>query len=176
MTWKLNDTMPLPFFTHLFTTGVATNADSTPTVSIRKDGVNMSYSPTPTAIGSGRYEVLIVMTAINGFAVGSTYSVSVTATISSVAVGSGLASFRLTTNGIEDIPTAAQIATAVMASVIETGYTLTNTLRVIAASTAGKLSGVLAGLPIYRAIDDSKARVSGTVTTDGRTAVTLDVT
>lgn len=71
---------------------------------------------------------------------------------------------------------ATTIAASVMASVVETGYTLTNTLRLIAASTVGKMSGVIASLPVFRAIDDSKARITATTTTDGRTVVTLDVT
>lgn len=69
----------------------------------------------------------------------------------------------------------AEIATAVwtLANAIETGWTPQMVLRIIAAVLCGKSSGS-PGSPVYRDIIDTKARVSGTATLAGRTAVTLD--
>lgn len=56
------------------------------------------------------------------------------------------------------------------------GLTLTEWMRAVGAVNLGKSSGFDTNAPVHRAIDDSKPRVSGTITSDGRTAVTLDVT
>lgn len=74
------------------------------------------------------------------------------------------------------VPSAAAIATTVMASVVEAGIDVTGTLRGLLAEAAGKLSGVLAGTYRYRNQADTKDRIVGTVTTDGRPSVTLDLT
>lgn len=60
---------------------------------------------------------------------------------------------------------------------VETGYTLRQTLRIMAAALAGKLSGAATATVTIRNITDSKARVTATVDADGnRSAVTLDGT
>jgi hypothetical protein len=56
------------------------------------------------------------------------------------------------------------------------GLTLTEALRVALAVLAGKASGVDSGSPVYRAVDDSKARVTATASNGNRTAVTVDET
>ena len=69
-------------------------------------------------------------------------------------------------------------AAAILAAVIETGLTLKNALRLIAASAAGKLSGAATATNTIRnAVADDKARIIATVDDDGnRTAITYDLT
>ena len=55
------------------------------------------------------------------------------------------------------------------------GFTLEQALKLILAALAGKLSGAATTAVAIRAADDSKDRITATVTADGdRTAVTLD--
>ena len=57
---------------------------------------------------------------------------------------------------------------------IESGYTAADILRLIAAVTAGKVSGG-PGSPVFRDLGDTKNRVTGTADSNGnRTAVTYD--
>lgn len=65
-----------------------------------------------------------------------------------------------------------------LANAIETGLTLRQALRVIAAAGAGKLSGAASTTVVIRnAQADSKDRITATVDADGnRSAVTLDLT
>ncbi len=73
---------------------------------------------------------------------------------------------------------ATEIVTAVFAKVVETtgGQTFLGLCRGWGAALLGKVSGWDTGTHIYRAADDSKARITATVGTTGRTAVTLDLT
>lgn len=76
-----------------------------------------------------------------------------------------------------DIPSAATIASTVLAAGDIDGYSLEGSLKLIGASTAGKLSGAATTTITIRAMDDSKARITATVDADGnRSAVTLDAT
>ena len=60
--------------------------------------------------------------------------------------------------------------------VIETGYTLKQTLQLIAAATASKLSGAATNTNTIRSLDDSADRITATVDSDGnRSAVTHNV-
>lgn len=82
---------------------------------------------------------------------------------------------------IAALPTGNENADALLdrANAIETGLTLRQAQRLIAASTAGKLSGLPDGTPaVFRnAVADSKARITATTDADGnRTAITWDVT
>lgn len=65
----------------------------------------------------------------------------------------------------------------IWAQVIETGFTATQSLRLILAALAGKLSGAATTSVVIRDVNDAKNRISATVDADGnRTAVTTDVT
>lgn len=105
------------------------------------------------------------------------------------AIQSGLAS----QSSVNDIPTNAELATALDAlptaaenaaalldatNGIETGLTLRNAMRLIAAASAGKLDGAATTtVTIRNAVADSKDRIVATVTEDGnRTAITYDLT
>ena len=72
--------------------------------------------------------------------------------------------------------TLAAIASAVLASVIETGYTLKQSMRLMLSALAGKLSGAATTTVVIRSAPDAKDRITATVDSDGnRTAVTHDV-
>lgn len=81
---------------------------------------------------------------------------------------------------VGDIPTANANADALLdrANAIETGLTLRQALRLLAAAAAGKLSGAATTtITIRNAVADSKARITATVDSDGnRSAITTDVT
>lgn len=73
------------------------------------------------------------------------------------------------------IPTAAQVATAVLAAGDVDGFTLEQTLKLCLSALAGKLSGATTTTITIRAADDSKNRIVATVDSDGnRSAITLD--
>jgi hypothetical protein len=78
-----------------------------------------------------------------------------------------------------DIPTAAQNAAGLLdlAAGVETGLTLRQALRLIAAATAGKLSGGGTATEVIRnAVADTADRITATVDADGnRTAITYDL-
>lgn len=68
------------------------------------------------------------------------------------------------------------LASAVMASEVETGYNLEAALRLILSSAAGKLSGAETTTVIIRNVTDGTNRIVATVDSNGnRTAVTYDV-
>lgn len=76
---------------------------------------------------------------------------------------------------VGDIPTANQNADALLdrSAGIETGFTPRQTIRLMAAVLLGKSSGH-PGSPVYRNMQDSADRVSATVSSGNRSAVTLN--
>lgn len=75
-----------------------------------------------------------------------------------------------------DIPTANQNADALLdrAAGVETSWTLRQAMRVVLAVLAGKSSGHGTSTVVYRDMADSKDRVSATVSSGNRSAVTRD--
>ena len=74
-----------------------------------------------------------------------------------------------------DASTEADIASAVMASTVEPGFTLKQSMRLMLAALAGKLSGAATTTVTIRDAADAKNRIVATVDADGnRTAVTHD--
>lgn len=71
-----------------------------------------------------------------------------------------------------------ELAAFDLADAIETGLTLRQALRLIAAAVAGELSGAGTATEVFRnAVADSKARITATVDAVGnRTAITTDLT
>lgn len=67
---------------------------------------------------------------------------------------------------------------AVLEAIVEPGLTLRQALRLVAAATAGKLSGGgSTTVTIRNAVEDSKNRIVATVDAEGnRTAITYDLT
>lgn len=74
-----------------------------------------------------------------------------------------------------DIPSANANADALLdrANGVETGYTVRQTMRIMSAVLGGKSSGH-PGSPVYRNLSDSADRVSATVSSGNRSAVTLN--
>lgn len=91
----LSDSFWLHFGTSSPTTGAATNADSTPTVTVAKDGTDLGYTPTVSNVATGLYKVQIDATTGNGFAAGQRYSVYVAATVGGVTGRDGIGEFEV---------------------------------------------------------------------------------
>lgn len=85
-----------------------------------------------------------------------------------------LTAAALATDAVTEI--AAGIATSVWDFAVEGSYTARQYMRLIASSTVWKVSGFLTNLPRFRDAADTKNRISGTTTSDGRTVVTVDAT
>lgn len=92
---SLGDSLYLNFGTSSVTTGAATNADSTPTVSVEEDGVAMGVVPTVTNVATGLYRVQIDCTTGNGFEAGKRYSLYATATVGGVTGRDGIGDFEV---------------------------------------------------------------------------------
>lgn len=65
------------------------------------------------------------------------------------------------------------LAAAVWSSVLESGYTAEQLVRLIVAVSAGKLSGVDTSTPAFRDLADTVTRLSATTDSTGRTTVTI---
>jgi len=92
---SLGDTLYLHFGTSSATTGAATNADSTPTVTIAEDGVDMGYVPSVSNVATGLYMVTIVASTGNGFEAGRRYSCYAVATVGAIAGRDGIGEFEV---------------------------------------------------------------------------------
>jgi hypothetical protein len=80
-------------FTTLDRVGQAVDADSTPTMTLRKQGVALGYSPPITHVSTGTYEAVIAITSGNGFEIDKEISSYFTATINGLTVPKGGPSF-----------------------------------------------------------------------------------
>jgi hypothetical protein len=94
---SLGDSIYRHFGTTSTTTGAATNADSTPTVVVAEDGVDMGYAPSVTNVATGLYRVQVDATTGNGFEVGKRYSLYVVATVGGIVGRDGLDEFEVLT-------------------------------------------------------------------------------
>lgn len=97
---SLGDSLYPVFGTSSPTTGAATDADSTPVVSIEEDGVAMGYAPTVTNITTGLYRVQINATIGNGFEAGKRYALYATATVGGVTGRDGIGEFEVLALGL----------------------------------------------------------------------------
>ena len=126
---SLSDSVFLHFGTTSSTTGAATNADSTPTVTIAEDGVSLGYSPTVSNVTTGLYMVQIDCTAGNGFEAGRRYSVYVAATVGGVVGRDSLGEFEVLAvdlnTGVASVSglTVANLDVAVSTRLATAGYT-----------------------------------------------------
>lgn len=97
---------------------------------------------------------------------------SCTMTVASIGRGSMSAAIN-----IGFAPSADDIAFAVwgLANGIENGWTPRQSMRVMAAALAGKVSGSGVNAPVFRSITDTKPRITATTDADGdRLTVSLD--
>jgi hypothetical protein len=69
-----------------------------------------------------------------------------------------------------------EIVAAVLAGVVESGFTVQDVLKLTGAAAAGKSSGLDTGSPIYRNLGDTLNRISATASAGNRTAVTHNLT
>lgn len=100
--------------------------------------------------------------------------------ISNLIESAGGGNYRFTELALSEAISATAvtaITTGVLntADSVESGYTLAGILRVIGATQAGLLDGMLTNTPVFYALsNDSKPRVSAAVTADGRSSVSID--
>lgn len=92
---SLGDSLFPVFGTSSPSTGAATDADSTPVVSVEEDGVAMGYAPSVTNITTGLYRVQVDATTGNGFEAGKRYSLYATATVGGVTGRDGIGEFEV---------------------------------------------------------------------------------
>ncbi len=93
---KLADTITLDFTVHLPTTGAVSDADALPTVEIWEDDTDTTLAGgtvTKRVDKTGNYRVAVVATAANGFEVGKSYNVVVTAIAGGITAKAVVGSF-----------------------------------------------------------------------------------
>lgn len=103
-----------------------------------------------------------------------------TGTVAGTTVLTALGTLAAQINVTGDVLTTGNVANAILDAVngVEDGLTVRHALRLIAAATAGKISGAATTtITIRNAVVDDKDRIIATVTGDGdRTAITYDLT
>lgn len=97
--WEIDDLLTFTVTTHTFATGALTDADAVPSYRVYEDETG-----TPILTGSmaklddsnttGHYSEQLTLSAANGFEVGKTYSIYITAAVSSVT-GGAVRSFQV---------------------------------------------------------------------------------
>lgn len=169
---KPSDTVSIQFTAQNATTGAAANADSLPTGVLVKNGDDTAETVTVTNIATGVYKASV--TIPSGYVAGDEVQLRIAATVSSVAGKAVVWSAEVDTARASDVDDVILDA----ANGVETGLTVRNALRLMAAALAGKLSGAATTtITIRSAVADSKDRLTATVDADGnRTAVTTDLT
>jgi len=118
----LSDSIYLAFGTSSVTTGAATNADSTPTVTVLEDGTALGYAPTVTNITTGLYKVQIDCTAANGFEAGRRYMVYATATVGAITGRDGIGEFEVMAVDLNtgiDVATSTRLAPTIAARTLD---------------------------------------------------------
>lgn len=106
MTRKLGDTITKDFCTLNPTTGAAVDADSTPTAAIYEDDTDTGLSGvtvTKRTGLTGDYRVAIAATTGNGFEIGKSYNLVVSATVDGVAAKACILSFTLDGKRVSDL-------------------------------------------------------------------------
>jgi len=161
-------------------TGAATNADSTPTVTVAEDGVDMAYSPTVTNVTTGLYIVTIAATAGNGFEAGKRYSVYATATVGGIAGRDGIAEFEVLAvdlnTGVASVSglTAANLDVAVSTRLATAGYTAPDNATITAIDSMVteiyQIHGLEVGTDlVVTALSRVAGAISQTITSGGGT-------
>jgi hypothetical protein len=107
-------------------------------------------------------------------------AVSGTGTVAGTTVLTALGTLAAAINVTGDVLTTGNVANAILDAVngVEEGLTVRHALRLIAAATAGKISGAATTtITIRNAVVDDKQRIIATVDGDGnRSAITYDLT
>lgn len=119
---------------------------------------------------SGTGTVTADLGALAGLTADLSGSCTITATVASLAHLSA----DITVTASVDFPTADQISQAVMDEIVEAGYDVREVLALLSSVHLGTTSGFPTS-PIFKGLDGSTNRVTGTVDSNGnRTAVTLN--
>lgn len=173
---------------------ITANSIASDAITDAKVAADVTIASVTGAVGSVTGAVGSVTGNVGGNVTGSVGSVvgavgSVAGDVGGDVVGSvgsvdtgGIASSSFAAGAIDAAALAAdastEIVTAILAATIETGLTLKNCLRVLAAAAAGKLSGASTTTIVIRnAAADDKDRITATVDSSGnRSAITLDLT
>lgn len=92
-TWEIDDLLTFPAITHRFDTGALTDADSVPAYRVYEDETGTailtgSMAKLDDAGTTGFYSEQLTLSAANGFEVGKSYSIYITAAVNSVTGGS----------------------------------------------------------------------------------------
>jgi|JI10StandDraft_1071094.scaffolds.fasta_scaffold1029030_1 hypothetical protein len=193
----LGDTVYPQFGTASPATGAATNADSTPTVTVEEDGVAMGYAPTVTNVAAGLYRYQLDVTGGNGFEAGKRYVVYVVATVGGVTGRAPIDEFQAITNDLDAVSSRVDVeissvithgdsawSTAtgfsthsvadIWARVIEAGFTAEEILRLSAAVVQGDAIGLEGAAPVFKSIDGTKDRIIATYSAGTRTVTARD--
>jgi hypothetical protein len=156
-----------------------TNFSGTVTVYVTGDAGTQSLGATASGVctnkGNGYYTYAPSQAETNYDLIAFTFT-GTNAVSSTVQV---YTDFPQTGDSFAVLPTANGNADALLdrTDAIETGWTLRQVLKIIAAACAGKAHGLDLGTPVYRSLTDTKDRISATTDQYGnRSAVTLDVT
>jgi hypothetical protein len=138
---SLADSVYLHFGTSSASTGAATNADSTPTVTIEEDGIALGYAPTVSNVAVGLYRVQIDATAGNGFEAGKRYSVYAAATVGGVTGRDGIGEFECLGTDLDVV--GGRIDVAISTRLATAGYTAPDNAGIT--SISSRLPAALVG-------------------------------
>ncbi len=103
---KLADIITLDFTTHLPTTGGVSDADALPTVEVFEDDTDTTLAGATVTkrVGkTGNYRVAVVATTANGFEVGKSYNVVVTAIVGTITAKAVVGSFFIDGKRLNDL-------------------------------------------------------------------------
>lgn len=136
-TWQIDDLLTFTVTTHTFATGALTDADGDPAYRVYEDETGTAIltgtmAKLDDANTTGHYSEQITLSAANGFEVGKSYSIYITAAVSSVTGGT-VRSFQ-----VEAAPATASALTTVSGLVDDLEGRLT-------ATRAGYLDNLSAG-------------------------------
>lgn len=135
--WQIDDVLTFTVTTHTFATGALTDADGDPAYRVYEDETGTAIltgtmAKLDDANTTGHYSEQITLSAANGFEVGKSYSIYITAAVSSVT-GGAVRSFQ-----VEAAPATASALTTVSGLVDDLEGRLT-------ATRAGYLDNLSAG-------------------------------
>lgn len=141
--WQIDDALTFTVNTQVFSTGVATDADSAPTYRVYED-----ETTTPILTGTmalldssntaGFYSEQITLSAANGFENGKCYNIYISATVSSVA-GATSRTFQVEALATEvtAIKAKTDSLTFTVASVVDANIQRVNDVTITGAGAAG---------------------------------------
>jgi hypothetical protein len=115
--WNIDDYLTFPANTHAAATGAATDADAVPSYRVYEDETGTailtgSMAKLDDTNTTGFYSERIQLTAANGFEVGKTYTIYISAAVSSVT-GTNSHTFKVEAAGVDVLTVGGVSATAI---------------------------------------------------------------